>query len=96
MINVYIKKVEESNNKIAGWIFNHMMPFFRDQKYLEKLSTSKLIKVAERTLAYHPPLYSTSEAVYEEMIARLKKMAESESLIAKIMKENDKIREDKP
>lgn len=69
---------------IANFVEKGLLPYWQKEKYIQNLSTRKLIKIAERILALHIPFYSASEAIYEEMIKRLKKEAEIQEFCHKI------------
>lgn len=65
-------------------------PSCRRQDYLTTLSTTKLIKIAERVIGNHINVYSASEDIYNEMIRRLKVTAKNEQFIGKLCKDEPK------
>ena len=78
----------EPKDKLEMFIFKQFIPFIALEDYMKSLSTRKLIKVAEKVLAPGIKLYGPQEAVYEEMITRLKDKAKSEEMVKRIINVN--------
>jgi DNA-binding PadR family transcriptional regulator len=73
-----VSSMSEHGNFESFWL-NVMAPYYSYQDYIKKLSTHKLIKIAERLVPSHLPMWGVSEVVFDEMIHRLENAAWLES-----------------
>jgi superfamily II helicase len=80
---------EETKELFLQFCKKTLFPYCRREDYIKKLSTAKIIRLAERIICPNIPCYTATEAIYNEMIKRLLKTAKNEQLIARIMKETE-------
>lgn len=81
------KDIHFTDAQLLRLVNDLVAPSCRRQDYLKTLSTTKLIKIADRVIGSSLPCYSGTEDIYIEMIRRLKRVSKYENIIGKMEKE---------
>lgn len=62
-----------TDEQIINLVENALMPLWKYEDYFKSVSTKKLVEAAERVIGPHIRLYTAQEAIFEEMLKRLRK-----------------------
>ena len=73
--------------KFSKYVFEKLLPYFKKEAYIKKLSTRKLIKLAHKIIWKELRLNTAQEAIYEEMIKRLEQSADTTEFMHRIKPE---------
>jgi hypothetical protein len=79
-----------TDEQIINFIENGLKPLWKYEEYFKKVSTKKLIDAAIRVIHPHIQLYTAQEAIFEEMIRRLKKNIGAREMLESIARKGAK------
>lgn len=89
-VNTKYPMCKNCGDKLMGFVKNRLIPSFKKEDYVKTLSNKKLARLARRILWPQIPVYSLSEAIFEEMAKRLGDQSGLKEFALSIMSDNSR------